>query len=710
MRALYVTSVEANSGKSVVAIGLMEALTRAVSRVGYFRPVIRSADQPDSQIELMRTRYRLDQTYEESYGVTAAQTRDFGGHHGDPALVSQIIERFQHLAERCDYVLIEGTDYRGASKAFQFALNAEIASNLAATGLLVLSAHTFGPDQVAGALTAAVDGLADRGVPTVGAFITRVSESARPEMADAVEGLAIPVSLLPDAPSLGQPTIREIQEATAARLIAGSEEDLRRAVPDVKVAAMGVPGLIDWLENGTLLVVPGDRADVLMLAYASRQSDAIPAVGGVLLSGGREPDPSVLRFVQGVKEKALPLLVTDLDSYSTAKAIAGLTAQIGPGDEVKIADALSLFEKNVDAKLLESQAAFPRSTTLTPMMFEHRLVARARSDRKHIVLPEGEDDRILQAADRLLRRDVVDLTILGAPDDLAERARRMGLDISAARMIDPESDRLRDEFAADLVEIRKSKGLALEAAFDLVGDVSYFGTMMVWKGLADGMVSGAAHTTAHTIRPALQIIKTTPGVSIVSSVFFMALEDHVLVYGDCAVNPDPNAEQLADIAISSAETAQAFGIEPRIAMLSYSTGSSGSGAEVEKVREATEIARARRPDLAIEGPIQYDAAVDVSVARSKLPESTVAGRATVFIFPDLNTGNNTYKAVQRSAGAVAIGPVLQGLRLPVNDLSRGALVEDIINTVVITAVQAQQVAAAATAPATATAAATKEGA
>ena len=705
MRALYVTSVEANSGKSVVAIGLMEALTRAVSRVGYFRPVIRSADQPDSQIELMRTRYRLDQTYEESYGVTAALTRDFGGHHGDPALVSQIIERFQRLAERCDYVLIEGTDYRGASKAFQFALNAEIASNLAATGLLVLSAHTFGPDQVAGALTAAVDGLADRGVPTVGAFITRVSESARPEMADAVEGLAIPVSLLPDAPSLGQPTIREIQEATAARLIAGSEEDLRRAVPDVKVAAMGVPGLIDWLENGTLLVVPGDRADVLMLAYASRQSDAIPAVGGVLLSGGREPDPSVLRFVQGVKEKALPLLVTDLDSYSTAKAIAGLTAQIGPGDEVKIADALSLFEKNVDAKLLESQAAFPRSTTLTPMMFEHRLVARARSDRKHIVLPEGMDDRILQAADRLLRRDVVDLTILGVPDDLAERARRMGLDISAARMLDPESDRLRGEFAADLVEIRKSKGLSREAAFDLVSDVSYFGTMMVWKGLADGMVSGAAHTTAHTIRPALQIIKTTPGVSIVSSVFFMALEDHVLVYGDCAVNPDPNAEQLADIAISSAETAQAFGIEPRIAMLSYSTGSSGSGAEVEKVREATEIARARRPDLAIEGPIQYDAAVDVSVARSKLPESQVAGRATVFIFPDLNTGNNTYKAVQRSAGAVAIGPVLQGLRLPVNDLSRGALVEDIINTVVITAVQAQQVAAAAPVPA-----ATKEGA
>ena len=695
MRALYVTSVEADSGKSVVAIGLMETLTRSVSRVGYFRPVIRFADRTDSQIELMRARYRLDQTYEESYGVTANRTRDFGGHHGDPALVSHIIERYQHLAARCDYVVLEGTDYQGASKAFQFGLNADIASNLGAAALLVLSAATARPDQVSGALAAAIEGLADRGVPTIAAFVTRVASRDRRDMADAVEAASVPVWLLPDMPSLRYPTIREIQQATSARLIAGSEEDLRRAVPDVKVAAMGVPGLIDWLENGTLLVVPGDRADVLMLAYASRQSEAIPAVSGALLSGGREPDPSVLRFVHGVKEQAMPLLVTELDSYSTANAIAGLTAQIGPGDEVKIADALSLFERNVDEEVLESRIEVTRSTTVTPMMFEHQLIDRARSDRKHIVLPEGEDDRILQAADRLLRRDVVDLTILGRREAMADRARVLGLDLTGAQVVDPQTDPLRERFGEELYQLRRSKGVSRGAAFDLVADVSYFGTMMVNAGLADGMVSGAAHTTAHTIRPALQIIKTTPGVSIVSSVFFMALEDHVLVYGDCAVNPDPNAEQLADIAISSAQTAAAFGIEPRIAMRSYSTGASGTGAEVDKVRTATEIVRQRRPDLAVEGPIQYDAAVDVSVARSKLPESEVAGRATVFIFPDLNTGNNTYKAVQRSAGAVAIGPVLQGLRLPVNDLSRGALVEDIINTVVITAVQAQQVAAAA---------------
>ncbi len=388
----------------------------------------------------------------------------------------------------------------------------------------------------------------------------------------------------------------------------------------------------------------------------------------------------------------MPILVTDLDTYDTASAVAGLRAEIEPDDTRKITDALSLFEEHVDEAELEARIEVTRSTTMTP----HDVRAPARG--AGALEPQAHRAaRGRGRPDPAGRRPAAAAQRRGPDDpgpagrDLAERARQLGLDIAAARSSTRETDPLREVFAADLVELRKSKGLALDAAFDQVADVSYFGTMMVWKGLADGMVSGAAHTTAHTIRPALQIIKTTPDVSIVSSVFFMALEDRVLVYGDCAVNPDPNAAQLADIAISSAQTASAFGIDPLIAMLSYSTGASGAGADVEKVRAATELARERRPDLAIEGPIQYDAAVDASVAKSKLPGSEVAGRATVFIFPDLNTGNNTYKAVQRSADAVAIGPVLQGLRLPVNDLSRGALVEDIINTVVITAVQAQQV-------------------
>jgi len=694
VRALYLTSVEEASGKSVVALGLMETLTRAVTRVGYFRPVIRAGDDRDKRVELFRTRYRLDQSYDESFGITTADTRDFGGAHVDSALVSRVIERYQRLAARCDYVLVEGTDYLGASKAFEFALNAEIASNLGASALVVLRGAGHAPDQVLGALKGAIDGLAERGVPTVAAFVNRLAEQDRVAVAAAVRTNAVPVWLLPELPALNRPTIREVSTAARASLLVGSDEDLSRPVAEIKVAAMSVPRLLEHLREGTLLITPGDRADVLMAAYASRQSESIPAVSGVVLTGGLVPDPTVLRFARGVTQAAaMPILLTELDTYETAAAVSALHTEIAPDDARKINDALSLFEEHVDEAELESRVEVTRSTTLTPMMFEHQLVERARSDRKHIVLPEGEDDRILAAADRLLRRNVVDLTILGRPDEIRDRARTLGLDIDDARIIDPATDPLRNVFAADLVEIRRSKGLALDAALDLVVDVSYFGTMMVWKGLADGMVSGAAHTTAHTIRPALQIIKTTPDVSIVSSVFFMALEDRVLVYGDCAVNPDPNAEQLADIALSSAQTAEAFGIDPRVAMLSYSTGASGSGADVEKVRQATELARERRPDLAIEGPIQYDAAVDLSVARSKLPGSQVAGRATVFIFPDLNTGNNTYKAVQRSANAVAIGPVLQGLRLPVNDLSRGALVEDIVNTVVITAVQAQQVAA-----------------
>jgi phosphate acetyltransferase len=694
VRALYLTSVEASSGKSVAALGLMETLTRSVSRVGYFRPVIR-AGAADKRIELFRTRYRLEQSYDESFGVTGDETRDFGGNHVDPALVSRIIERFRRLANRCDYVLVEGTDYLGASKAFEFALNAEIASNLGAVALIVLTAADHAPAQVNGALTAAVEGLGERGVPTVGAFVNRVPQADWSAMGKAVAGCAVPVWMLPELDSLTHPTIREVAGAVRAMLLLGSDDDLSRPVSDIKVAAMSVPRLMDHLSEGTLLITPGDRSDIIMAAYSSRQSDAIPAVSGVVLTGGLDPDPTVMRFAAGITQAAsLPILITNLDTYDTAAAVSGLHGEISADDTRKITDALSLFEEHVDEAELESRIDVTRSTTMTPMMFEHQLVERARSDRKHIVLPEGDDDRILEAADRLLRRNVVDLTILGRRDALTERARQLGLDIAAARIIDPETDMLREAFAADLVELRRAKGLALDAARDQVADVSYFGTMMVWKGLADGMVSGAAHTTAHTVRPALQIIKTSPGVSIVSSVFFMALEDRVLVYGDCAINPDPDATQLADIAISSAETARAFGVEPRVAMLSYSTGSSGSGEGVEKVRAATEIARERRPDLAIEGPIQYDAAVDASVAKSKLPGSEVAGRATVFIFPDLNTGNNTYKAVQRSANAIAIGPVLQGLRLPVNDLSRGALVEDIINTVVITAVQAQQVAAA----------------
>jgi len=322
-------------------------------------------------------------------------------------------------------------------------------------------------------------------------------------------------------------------------------------------------------------------------------------------------------------------------------------------------------------------------------MFEYEIIQRAKSDRKHIVLPEGTEDRILRAAEILRMRSVVDITLLGNEQEIRQKSAALGISLEGLNIVDTLTSPLRQKYADAYFELRKHKGISPQMAFDTIADVSYFGTMMVYMGEADGMVSGAVHTTQHTIRPSFETIKTKPGCSIVSSVFLMCLADHVVVFGDCAVNPDPNPEQLADIAISSAETARVFGVDPLIAMLSYSTGESGKGAEVDKVREATKIVKARRPDLKIEGPIQYDAAVDAGVAKTKLPGSDVAGHATVFIFPDLNTGNNTYKAVQRSANAVAVGPVLQGLNKPVNDLSRGCTVTDIVNTVAITAIQAQ---------------------
>jgi phosphate acetyltransferase len=446
--------------------------------------------------------------------------------------------------------------------------------------------------------------------------------------------------------------------------------------------------LLERLAEGAVVITPGDRADTLLALLAAHAADGFPKLSGIILNGGFRSSEPIARLVDGLGS-ALPIISTPLDTYETARACAKTRGRLARESSLKVDTALSMFDRHVDVDALTRALDVARTDVITPLMFEYDLLDRARSSRRHIVLPEGGDDRILRAASTLLTRDVVDLTILGSETAIRGRAAELGLEIDAARIVSPSDPDLVERFAQVYAEQRAHKGVTVEHAREVVQDVSFFGTMMVQQGLADGMVSGAAHTTAHTITPSFQVIKTTPGVSIVSSVFFMCLADRVLVYGDCAVNPDPTAEQLADIAISSAETALQFHIEPRIAMLSYSTGASGTGSDVDKVREATRLVQERRPDLVVDGPMQYDAAVEPSVAASKAPDSPVAGQATVLVFPDLNTGNNTYKAVQRSAGAVAVGPVLQGLRKPVNDLSRGALVQDIVNTVAITAIQAQ---------------------
>ena len=688
-KAVYVTSMEPASGKSMISLGLMEALSRHSARVGYFRPVVGSTAE-DNTVNLIRQRYGLTQTYEQSYGITTEQTRGVGSLHDADGLISEIMVKFDTLASECDVVLVEGTDYTGASAAFEFELNVTMALNLAAPILLVVSAHGHRAEQVHGALNAARESLQTHEVNLLGIAVNRVEHGHMQAMAASLAGAAEPVWILPEEPSLQLPSLHQISSELNAKLLIGTQESLDREVTGVRVAAMSLANLLDRLQDGVLLVTPGDRADVLLAAMTARYSDRVPSISGVIVTGGVAPDPRVMEFARGLDSTVTPLLMAQSDTFETAYRIANLTPQIRYGDDRRIAAALGVFESVIDTSDLIERIQIADTAVTTPLMFENRLVRVARSDRRRIVLPEGDDERILRAADQILRRSICDLTILGNPDTIRDRSRSMGLDLSGATLMHPEHDPLRDEMAALLCDLRGHKGMSMDIAHDAVTDVTIFGTLLVKSGLADGMVSGASHTTADTVRPALQLIRTNEGVSVVSSVFFMCLADKVLVYGDCAVNPDPNPHQLADIAISSAQTAAAFDIDPYVAMLSYSTGSSGTGGDVEKVRAATEIAQQRRPDLPIEGPIQYDAAVDPGVAASKLPGSEVAGQANVLIFPDLNTGNNTYKAVQRSARAVAIGPILQGLRKPVNDLSRGCTVKDIVNTITITAVQSQE--------------------
>ena len=494
--------------------------------------------------------------------------------------------------------------------------------------------------------------------------------------------------VLPEEPVLSAPSVAELRDAVDGTLIGGDVALLSREVLGVLVAGMTAEHVLERLTEGAAVITPGDRSDVVLAVVSAHAAEGFPSLSAIILNGGLELHSSIAALVAGLRLR-LPIIATAGGTYETASRVAWTRGRVTADSQRKIDTALALMDTHVDTADLLAQLAIPIPTVTTPQMFTYQLLDRARADRKRIVLPEGEDDRILKAAGRLLQRGVAELTILGDEGQIRARASELGLDVSAAAVLDPRTSELCDQFAEQYSQLRKHKGVTVEQAREIIHDVSYFGTMLVHNEMVDGMVSGAMHTTAHTVRPAFEIIKTLPDVSTVSSIFLMCLADRVLAYGDCAIVPDPTSEQLADIAISSARTAAQFGIEPRVAMLSYSTGTSGTGADVEKVRAATELVRKRQPDLLVEGPIQYDAAVEPSVAKTKMPDSEVAGHATVLIFPDLNTGNNTYKAVQRSAGAIAIGPVLQGLNKPVNDLSRGALVEDIVNTVAITAIQAQ---------------------
>ncbi|MGD8963348.1 MAG: phosphate acetyltransferase, partial [Desulfobacterales bacterium] len=568
-------------------------------------------------------------------------------------------------------------------------------NNLGCGILALINGRKKSPDETVDAMQVALESFEEKGCTVVATIINRVQPNLILAVRDQIQKMGLEresIYILPEEPVLGRPTVGEIARNLNAKILQGDPKALNRGVHDLKIAAMNLPHYLNRIEDGDLVITPGDRADVILAGMATAVSETSPNIAGLLLSGGLMPEDPIQRLIQGLKKYSpIPVISVNTDTYATAMNASVVRPALHPENDRKIAAALGLFESHVDSQRLEDRIEVVRSNRVTPIMFEYELIEKAKVDRRHIVLPEGAEERILHASEILLRRGVADLTLLGNPEEINTKIGMLGLTLDRVKIVDPQESEYQTDFARTYFELRKHKGISPEMAADRVIDVNYFGALMVYEGLADGMVSGSIHTTAETILPALQIIRTRRGFSVVSSVFLMCLADRVLVYGDCAVNPDPNAEQLAEIAISSAETAAIYGIEPRIAMCSYSTGESGKGQDVDKVRQATRIAREGRPDLKIEGPIQYDAAVDAGVARTKMPDSEVAGKATVFIFPDLNTGNNLYKAVQRSAKAIAIGPILQGLNKPVNDLSRGCTIPDIVNTVAITAIQSQAV-------------------
>lgn len=706
-KSIYITSAEGNTGKSSVALGVLEILSRSLGRVAVFRPVARSREERDYVLKLLLAHDSVDLQYNDCIGV------GYDDVHADPeAALTAIVEKYRAVETVADAVLIVGSDYTDVSTPTELSFNARVAANLGAPVLLVLGGRQAGSAGDAGLVASAgrsaedmrrfaevaTQELRDEHAQLLGIIVNRADGDALTEIAADVAaalpaGSTAPVWTIPEDRFLVAPTVRAIMESCEGTMIKGDPQLLSREALGVVIAGMTVVNVLPRLTEGAVVLVPGDRVDVLLAALMAHASVSFPSLSGIILIGGFALPEMITDLINGLDPNNLPIITTQLGTFETALRLTQTRGRLAADSQRKRDTALALFDAHVDGDRLLDALEVTRSSVVTPLMFEYDLIERARANRKRIVLPEGDDDRILRAASTLLSRKVVDLTILGEPREIAARAAELGIDLTGATLLSPLDPELRERFATEYAALRAHKGMSLDLARDIVTDVAYFGTMMVQLGLADGMVSGAAHTTAHTVRPAFEIIKTRPGVSIVSSVFFMALADRVLVYGDCAVVPDPTVDQLADIAISSADTAARFGIEPRVAMLSYSTGASGTGVGVDKVRDATARVRALRPELPVEGPIQYDAAADIVVAHAKLPNSPVAGTATVFIFPDLNTGNNTYKAVQRSAGAVAIGPVLQGLRKPINDLSRGALVDDIVNTVAITAIQAQEVAA-----------------
>ena len=693
-KAIYIVTTEPNSGKSIVSLGLMQLLLGKTAKVGYFRPIIDDVanGKIDNHIDTVLSYFNVDMKPEEAYAYTRSQVVQLKNQDKDDEIVGHIIHKYKTIENRFDFVLVEGTDFSGEGAIIEWDINVLIAKNLGIPAVILASGKGKTLDELLGNLYMAYDSFMEKGVEV----LLIIANKVQPENLDIVSnGLKeklpnnVLVGTIPTNSILGSPTVKEIAQELDAKILFGKDY-MNNQVAGFSVGAMQLRNYITHLKEDSLVITPGDRADIILGALQANISTNYPKLSGIVLTGGLLPEESITKLIEGLSD-IIPILSVAGGTFSVTNRIGTIRPRIYADNKEKIVTSIQEFEKHIPTKELAERLITFKAKGITPRMFQYNLLQKAKSTKKHIVLPEGLDERILLATKKLIDADAVSITLLGNKEQIKAKIMELDidLDIDSITIIDPTTSDQFIEYATTLFELRKHKNVNLAMAKDLMEDVSYYGTMMVYKGHADGMVSGAVHTTQHTIRPALQFIKTRPDVSIVSSIFFMCLPNRVTVFGDCAINPNPTAEQLSEIAISSAATSAAFGIEPKIAMLSYSSGASGVGEDVDRVRKATEIIKEKRPDLKVEGPIQYDAAVDAKVGLSKLPDSEVAGQASVFIFPDLNTGNNTYKAVQRETGALAIGPMLQGLNKPVNDLSRGCTVDDIFNTVIITAIQAQ---------------------
>ncbi len=694
-KAVYIATMEPGSGKSIVTLGLMRMLLGKVAKVGYFKPIISDLDgkKYDNHINTVRSHFDLDLSYEEAYACTKSEVLE-KKHNGQlNEVLDKIIEKYKSLEVKYDFILVEGTDFSGEGTATELEINTDIAKNLGIPAIIVESGTEKTMMEFTNNLLSAYDLFEENEVKVLSVVANMVQpenlEWVKEELYQKLPKNVI-VNAIPLINFLVNPTVKEVVRELDAEILFGDGDALNNQIEHFVVGAMQLRNYLLRLKENSLIVMPGDRSDLILGALQANISNNYPAVSGIVLTGDLKPEPAIVKLIEGLTRR-IPILLVKGDTYSISQLVGDIHAQIYADNREKILLSIRTFDKYVDDFELSNALITFKTKGITPRMFQYNLLKRAQLHKKHIVLPEGTDDRILKAAARLANQSIVDLTVLGRKDKIQKRVDLLGIrfDFDKITIVNPVESPHFEDYVNTLYELRKHKNMNLAIAEDKMEDVSYFGTMMVYKGHADGMVSGAAHTTQHTILPALQFIKTKPGVSVVSSIFFMCLEDRVSIFGDCAINPNPTAEQLAEIAISSANSTKAFGIEPKVAMLSYSSGSSGIGEDVDRVRKATEIVKNLRPDIKIEGPIQYDAAVDPIIGKSKLPNSEVAGQASVLIFPDLNTGNNTYKAVQRETGALAIGPMLQGLNKPVNDLSRGCTVDDIFNTVIITAIQAE---------------------